>query len=105
MKKNSVWRSTELIAVRGFLHTSKPPLTFRIKNSKADYLDYLRTDAWTWASFGQRGLTVVADLQTNAETLRNQWRRLAQIVEADHELFEKIFKRRPACEFEKEVGA
>lgn len=102
MKKDSVWRACELLAARGFLHTSQPPLIFRIKNSKADYLDYLRADVWTWASFGQRGLTVVTD-QTNAETLRNHWRQLSVVVEADHALFESLFKRRPESEFEKEA--
>ena len=103
MKKNSVWKAPFLLAVRGFLHTSQPPYVFAVKNSKADYLDYLREDAWTWASFGKRGLTIVTD-HANSESLRNQWQHLAKVVEADHALFETMFKRRPESEFEKEAA-
>ena len=98
-----LWEAPLLIVARGFLHTTRRPFVFVIKNSKADYLDHLRADYWTWSSFGERGLTVVSDRQL-VEPLLAQWSKLARQVEADRALFERLFKRRPASEFEKEAG-
>lgn len=98
-----LWEAPMLVVARGFLHTTQRPYTFVIKNSKADYLDHLRADAWTWSSFGERGLTVVSDRLMLIEPLILQWSKLAKQVEADRALFERLFKRRPACEFEKEA--
>ena len=92
-----LWESRELIVARGYLHSPGPPGVSLIKNSKADFLDHLRTEAWTWASYGVRGLTVVSNL-LEASHVIHRWTQLSRLVESDRNVFEKMFKARPACD-------
>ena len=90
-----IWESPHLMGARGILHDHHPPEVFMIRNSKADFLDHLRMEAWTWASFGTKGLTVVSNC-LEVSHIVHRWKQLFLLVEGDRSAFEKYFKARPA---------